>query len=188
MRRLVSAVAAGILGALLAGTAVPPDGARAAADDVAERLGECQDDEIENDDRTEICTQIIDDASLPEDLRAEALINRGIVHLDERKAKLALADFEQAIAFNPGYPAAHAYRGEAHKAMEHFDKALADYDRAIALDGSSADLYAFRGDVHRRMGALDKARADFETALRLESGHEVAVLGMKALGIKQPRP
>jgi len=182
------AVAAGVLCALLAGAVVPPGGARAAADDVSERLGDCQDDETENDDRTEICTRIIEDMSLPEDLRAEALINRGIVHLDERKPKLALADFEQAIAFNPEYPAAHAYRGEAHKAMELFDKALSDYDRAIALDASSADLYAFRGDVHRRMGAHDKARADFETALRLERGHEVAILGMRALGIKQPRP
>jgi predicted TPR repeat methyltransferase len=65
---------------------------------------------------------------------------------------------------------------------------LTDYDRAVALDGSSADLYAFRGDIHRRTGALDKARADFETALRLDAEHEVAMLGMKALGIKQSRP
>ena len=188
MRRPVLAVAAGVLCALAAGAVVPPGGARAAADDVLQRLGDCQDDETENDDRIEICTDIIENMSLPEDLRAEALINRGIVHLDERKPKLALADFEQAIVFNPGYPAAHAYRGEAHKAMELFDRALADYDRAVALDGESADLYAFRGDVHRRMGALDKAKVDFETALRLERDHEIAILGMKALGIKQPRP
>lgn len=188
MRRPLLVVAAGVLCALMAGAVVLPGGTRAAADDVLERLGDCQDDEIENEERAEICARIIEDVSLPEDLRAEALVNRGIVHLDERKPKLALADFEQAIVFNPGYPAAHAYRGEAHKALELFDRALADYDRAIALDGESADLYAFRGDVHRRMGALDKARADFETALRLEREHEVAMLGMKALGIKQPRP
>jgi tetratricopeptide (TPR) repeat protein len=188
MRRPVLAVAAGLLCALVAGAVVPPGGARAAADDVLERLGDCQDDETENDDRIEICTRIIDDVSLPEDLRAEALINRGIVHLDERKAQLALADFEQAIAFNPEYPTAHAYRGEAHKAMDQFDKALVDYNRAIQLDATSADLYAFRGEVHRRMSTFDKARADYEAALRLEREHEIAILGMKALGIKQPRP
>ena len=188
MRHPMLVVAAGVLCALLAGVVVPQGSVRAAADDVAERLGDCQDEEIDNDERAQICSRIIDDPSLPEDLRAEALINRGIVHLEEKKPKLALADFEQAIAFNPEYPAAHAYRGEAHKAMDQFDKALSDYDRAVALDATSADLYAYRGDVHRRMGALDKARADFETALRLERGHEVAILGMKALGIKQPRP
>jgi tetratricopeptide (TPR) repeat protein len=187
MQRPILAVAVGMLCALLAGTVVPPDGARATADDVSERLGDCQDDEIDNDERAQICTRIIDDVSLPEDLRAEALVNRGIVHLDERKPTLALADFEQAIAFNPGYPAAHAYRGEAHKAMEQFDKALADYNRAIALDAASADLYAFRGEVHRRMGAFDKARGDYEAALRLERGHDIALLGMKALGLKMPQ-
>ena len=184
MRRPVLAVAAGVLCALLAGVMVPPGGARAAADDIAERLGDCQDDEIDNDERAQICTRIIDDTSLPEDLRAEALVNRGIVHLEESKATLALADFEQAVAFNSSYPAAHAYRGEAHKAMEQFDKALSDYNTAISLDGASADLYAFRGEVHRRMGALDKARADYEAALRIEAENDVAVLGMKALGIK----
>ena len=186
MRHPVLVVAAGVLCALLAGVVVPPGSVRAAADDVSERLGDCQDDEVDNDERAQICTRIIEDESLPEDLRAEALINRGIVHLEERKPTLALADFEQAIAFNPEYPAAHAYRGEAHKALDQFDKALSDYDRAIALDGASADLYAYRGDAHRRMGAFDKARADFEAALRLEREHEVAILGMKALGIKAP--
>jgi tetratricopeptide (TPR) repeat protein len=186
MQRPILVVAAATLCALLVGVVVPPPSVRAAADDISERLGECQDEEIENDDRAEICSRIIDDESLPEDLRAEALINRGVVHLEEKKPELALADFERAIAFNPEYPAAHAYRGEAHKAMEQFDKALSDYHRAIALDDTSADLYAYRGDIHRRMGAFDKARADFEAALRIEREHEVAILGMKALGIKQP--
>ena len=186
MRRPILAIAAGLLSVLLAGVLVSPSGVRASADDVAERLGDCQDDEIDNDERVQTCTRLIEDTSLPEDLRAEALLNRGIVHLEERKPALALADFEQAIAFNPEYPTAHAYRGEAHKAMEQFDKALADYNRAIALDGSSADLYAFRGEVHRRMGTFDKAKSDFQTALKIEAGHEIAVLGMKALGIKTP--
>lgn len=181
MQRPWLAIAAGALCALLACSAVPPDGARASAEDIAETLGDCQDDEIENDDRADICTRIIEDTSLPEDLRAEALVNRGIVHLEEKKPELALADFEQAIAFNPSYPAAHAYRGEAHLALEQFAKALADYDTAVSLDGSSADLRAFRGHVHRRMGNFDKARADFEAALKLERDHDVAVEGLKVL-------
>jgi tetratricopeptide (TPR) repeat protein len=183
MRRLVLAVAAGVLCALLVGTCVP-GGVRAASDDISERLGDCQDDEIDGHERALICSQIIDDASLPEDVRAEALVNRGIVHLDGAQVNLALADFEQAIAFNPAYPVAHAYRGEAHKAKGQLAEALSDYDTAISLDAASADLYAYRGEIHRRMGALDKARADYEAALRLEREHDVATLGMKALGGK----
>lgn len=183
MRRPWMAVAAGALCALLAGSAVPLHEARASAEDVAELLGDCQDDEIDNEEREAICTRLIDDPSLPEDLRAEALLNRGIVHLEEEKPEAALADFDMAIAFNPEYPAAHAYRGEAQKALEKFDLAIASYDRAIALDrDTSSDLFAYRGEVHRRMGTFDKARADFEKALQLERDHEIAVAGMKALG------
>jgi tetratricopeptide (TPR) repeat protein len=184
MRRPVLAVAVGLFCALLAGVVVPPGGARAAADDVSERLGDCQDDEIDNDERAQICTRIIDEASLPEDFRAEALVNRGIVYLEEDKLDLAKADFEQAIAFNPGYPAAHAYRGEVHKAKGQLAEAAADYDRAISFFTESADLYANRGEIHRLLGASDKAKADYEAAIRLEPQHDVAVAGLKALAGK----
>jgi tetratricopeptide (TPR) repeat protein len=184
MQRLLLAIAAGMLCGLLAGSVVAPGTARAAADDISERLGDCQDDEIDNDERALICTRIIDDSGLPEDLRAEALLNRGIVHLEEDRLDLAMADFEQAIAFNPTYPAAHAYRGEVHKARGQLAEALADYDRAISFFDESADLFANRGEIHRLLGTADKAKADYEAAIRLERTHDVAVLGMKALARK----
>ncbi len=186
MRRLGLAVAAGALCALLAGSAVLSGGARASSDDIVEVLGDCQDDEIINEERTAICSRIINDTTLREELRAEALLNRGIVYLDDNNPTLALADFEQAIVLNPDYPSAHAYRGEAHKALGKFDQALADYDTAVSLDkGQSADIVAFRGDVHRRMGNIDKAKADYETALKLEAEHDIAIAGMQALALKQ---
>ena len=184
MRRPWMAVAAGVLCALLAGVPLLSSSTHASADDIADRLGNCQDDEIESDERHAICSQIIDDTTLPEDLRAEALLNRGIVHLEDDKPTRAMADFEKAVAFNPTYPAAYAYRGEAHKALGQLGKALADYDMAISLDVASADLYANRGDLHLKLGARDKARADFETALELERGHDAATAGMKALNAK----
>jgi tetratricopeptide (TPR) repeat protein len=173
-----------VLCALLAGSIVAPGTARAAADDISERLGDCQDDEIDNDERALICTRIIDDAGLPEDLRSEALVNRGIVYLEEDRLDLAMADFEQAIAFNPTYPAAHAYRGEVHKAKEQFAEAVADYDRAISFFAESADLFANRGEIHRLLGAADKAKADYKAAIRLERTHDIAIAGLKALGGK----
>jgi tetratricopeptide (TPR) repeat protein len=184
MQRLLLAIAAWVLCALLAGSIVAPGTARAAADDISERLGDCQDDEIDNDDRALICTRIVDDAGLPEDLRSEALVNRGIVYLEEDRLDLAMADFEQAIAFNPTYPAAHAYRGEVHKAKEQFAEAVADYDRAISFFEESADLFANRGEIHRLLGATDKAKADYKAAIRLERTHDIAIAGLKALGGK----
>jgi tetratricopeptide (TPR) repeat protein len=185
MRRQALAVAAGVICVLLAGAVMPPGGARASAEDVMEKLADCQDDEIDNEERAHLCTRLIEDTSLSEELRAEALVNRGIVHLEEDRLEAAIADFEQAIAFNPSYPAAHAYRGETHKAMGKLDKALADYDTAISLFTESADLYANRGDIHRLMGSFDKARGDFEAALKLEQGHEPASAGLKVLPEKK---
>lgn len=184
MRRSWKALAAALLCALLVGAPLFSTSTRASADDVADRLADCQDDEVENDERHAICSAIIDDVSQPEDLRAEALVNRGIVYLDEQKAEQALADFEQAVTFNPSYPSAHAYRGEAFKALGQLDKALVSYDTAVSLDDASADLYAYRGTVHLKMGAPDKARADFEAALKIESNHDIATAAMEELNKK----
>lgn len=184
MRRLWMAFAAGIFCALLAAAPLFSTSTQASVDDVIERLADCQDDEIENDERHAICSAIIDDVNQSEDLRAEALVNRGIVYLDQEKPELALADFEKAVAFNPSYPSAHAYVGEASKALGRLDKALASYDTAVSLDDTSADLYAYRGNVHLKMGAKDKARADFEAALKIESNHDVATAGMAELNGK----
>ena len=79
MRRPMLAMAAGLLSVLLVGAFVPPSGVRASADDVAERLGDCQDDEIENEERAQICSRLIEDASLPEDIRALIEILRASV-------------------------------------------------------------------------------------------------------------
>ena len=95
-----------------------------------------------------------------------------------------MADFEQAIALDATYPAAHAYRGEVHKARGQLAEALADYDRAISFFDESADLFANRGEIHRLLGTADKAKADYEAAIRLERTHDVAVLGMNALARK----
>lgn len=174
-------MAAGVLCALLAGMPLLTSSTQASADDIAERLADCQDDEIDNDERRTICSHIIDDASHPEDVRAEALLNRGIVFLEENKPAQAMADFEEAVRLNPTYPAAYAYRGEASKATGQLARALEDYDKAISLDDASSDLYAYRGDIHLKLGERDKARADFQAALKLERGHDVATAGMKAL-------
>jgi tetratricopeptide (TPR) repeat protein len=124
---------------------------------------------------------LIGNTQLPPAVRAEALVNRGIVLLDDGRPALAMADFEAAIVLNPSDPLAHAYRGEVFKARKQPADALAAYDIAIRLDGNSADLFANRGELHRELGAFDKARADFEAALKIERDHDTAIAGLKAL-------
>ena len=189
--------AAGILAALLmisgallnapqAATpgAVANKGSLALPNDVAALLDDCKDDEIIAAERQSLCSELIGNTQLPAAVRAEALVNRGIVLLDDGHLNLAMADFEAAIVLNPGDPVAHAYRGEVFKARGQLTDALVAYDTAIELDRNSADLFANRGDIHRLLGARDKAHADFEAALKIERDHHTAIAGLKALAKK----
>jgi tetratricopeptide (TPR) repeat protein len=153
--------------------------------DVETLLGDCKDDEIISAERQLLCSELVGNTQLPPAVRAEALVHRGIVLLDDGHANLAMADFEAAIVLNPADPVAHAYRGEVFKTRGQLAEALAAYDTAIALDENSADLFANRGDLHRQLGARDKARADFEAALKIENDHRTAIAGLKALTKKK---
>jgi tetratricopeptide (TPR) repeat protein len=152
--------------------------------DVAALLDDCKDDEINSAERQSVCTDLIGNTQLPPAVRAEALVNRGIVLLDDGHANLAMADFDAAILLNPHEPVAHAYRGEVYKARGQLQEALAAYDTAISFDDKSADLFANRGDLHRQLGAPDKAKADFEAALKIEREHDIAIAGLQALSKK----
>lgn len=185
MQRHWLAGAAGVLCLLMAEVSAPlGNGARAAANDVSARLDDCQDDEIYAHERLLICSELVDDESLSREIRAEALVHRGVIHLDETRLDAAMTDFERALALNGKSALAHAYRGEVHRARGYLDRALADYDTAIGLYDASADLYANRGQIHLELGATGKAKADFEAALRLEQKHDVATKGLKALAAR----
>lgn len=177
---LVSGSALGTAQAATPG-ALADKGALALPNDVSALLGDCKDDEIIGIERQTLCSELIGNTQLPPAVRAEALVNRGIVLLDDGRPALAMADFEAAIVLNPSDPLAHAYRGEVFKARKQPADALAAYDIAIRLDGNSADLFANRGELHRELGAFDKARADFEAALKIERDHDTAIAGLKAL-------
>jgi Tfp pilus assembly protein PilF len=152
--------------------------------DVAELLDHCKDDEIYNDERRRVCSELIEDTQVPPEVRAEALVNRGIVLLGDGETNEAMADIEAAIVLNPLDPVAHAYRGEVFKARGHLEQALSAYDTAVSLDGNSADLFANRGDIQLQLGATDKAKSDFEAALKIEREHDIAIAGLEALARK----
>ncbi len=152
--------------------------------EVAALLDDCKDDEIKAVERQHICTELVGNTLLPAAIRAEALVYRGIVLLDDGHVNLAMADFEASIVLNPHDPMAHAYRGEVFKARGQLKNALAAYDTAISFDGNSADLFANRGDLHRQLGAPAKAKADFQAALKIERQHDIAIAGLQALSKK----
>lgn len=122
-------------------------------------------------------------------LRGRALYG---LSADEASERAALAQFDAAIAADPGYAAAHAARarsltvlatqyGHADELAAFYDQAIEAAERAIALAPELADAHSTLG-VTLFQGRLDAraARVPFERSRELGAG-EATVLARYAL-------
>jgi tetratricopeptide (TPR) repeat protein len=114
---------------------------------------------------------------------AEAFYNRGLVYYYEKKdydraaedfdhaVKLdpdnadalfyrALADYDRAIALNPGEGLVYLYRGRIHALRGDLKKAVEDYNKAIELKPDDPDAYILRGIASFNKGEYFDALAD----------------------------
>ena len=91
---------------------------------------------------------------------------RGCALSDKRKYDEAIAEFNEALMFDPDYAFAHNNRGVVLDDKE-YDKALADFDEAIRLNPSLVEAYSNRGDVWREKKEYAKALDDLDYAINL---------------------
>lgn len=177
-----------ICGALLLAAAMvhllPGPVRGASAHEIAEALARCQDEDRAAALRAHACTHLISTTTVDDDIRAEAFLNRGIVHLDAGETDRAIADFTDATRLNPQYPAPYAHRADAYKEKGQFDRALADMTTVIALRPDDPDAYADRGEIQAKLGNTESAIADFRAALRIDPHHDQAHAGLRGLGVR----
>jgi len=76
------------------------------------------------------------------------------------RLKLALADFEQAIKFNPSNAEAFNGRASVYDDLGKKDLALADYTKAISLDPTLATAYMGRMAIYCEQGKKELSIAD----------------------------
>jgi len=94
--------------------------------------------------------------------------NRGISLHSAGRFGEALADFDTAIALDPGYAKTYTSRGWTYLALGKFDRAIQDFDRSIQLDPAFYLAYADRGIALGESGRFEEAVDDFTTAIILK--------------------
>jgi tetratricopeptide (TPR) repeat protein len=83
----------------------------------------------------------------------------------------AIADYTQAIRFDPHDAGAYDFRGIAYADKGDFDQAIADFTQAIRLDPNAVGTYSNRGNTYAIKRDYDRAIADYTQAIRLNPNY-----------------
>jgi MtfA peptidase len=102
-----------------------------------------------------------------DDARVEAYCERGVAYAAMGRFNQALADFDLALRFCPGYARAYYERGVAECSRGNLDQAVADLTQAIRADRQDHAPYHERGLAFFDKGEYDKAVRDLSEAIRL---------------------
>ncbi|MGW3649721.1 tetratricopeptide repeat protein [Streptomyces sp. NPDC000878] len=84
-----------------------------------------------------------------------------------REYEKALAEYEQAVALDPGLERAYYGRGVTHAEQRDYAAAITDLDRADELAPDTARILFVRGDYHRILGHHEEAVRDLDRAVVL---------------------
>ena len=98
----------------------------------------------------------------------QAYNNLGLTFIDMGRVDRAMAEFDKALAVDPGFYEAYNNRGGALDKMGQPDKAVADFDKAIALNPRYAEAYYNRGIAYGKTGLLDNSIKSFDKALEID--------------------
>jgi len=96
--------------------------------------------------------------------------NRGQLLIKKGRLEEALAEFDAAIAADPGYPDYYIDRGNLLHQMGRLDAARADYETAMRVGPPFPEPYYNRAEIHFATGDHEAALADLDHALELDPG------------------
>jgi len=102
---------------------------------------------------------------------ANALVNRGTLHLVRSENDKAIGDFTRAIKEDPVLASAYNDRGVALSAQHRQAEAIADFSRALTLKPENPDQVLFnRAMAYEDTGDLKNAYLDYLAASELNPG------------------
>src|SRR5262247_2838564 len=140
-----------------------------AAQTVADELATCKSEGGDLKARLQACTRALEGAADNEELRVEALLQRGVLAELWGDQEAALADYSEIIKLDPSNAIAHFNRGNVRDRLGQQELAIQDYTAAIRLDPSDPDVFNNRGQVYDSRGEFDLAIADYSEAITLDA-------------------
>jgi tetratricopeptide (TPR) repeat protein len=138
-------------------------------------------------------SQAIESRSLPTEVLANALLNRGLAHQQLAEHQLAIDDYTSALqldAMSGALRATALYnRGLSQQKLDRQSAAIEDFTSALFLDPSFAHAYYSRGNALRESGQMLFALSDYDKALRYNHPDKARVHYSEALAyesLKRP--
>src|SRR5664279_5226034 len=118
------------------------------------------------DDRQIVgCSDAIKSGSFAGKDLAAALGNRGRAYHGKGDIVRAIADYDQAIAIDPGSALLFYRRSAAYFFKKDYDRVIDDSAKALALDPNYALAYNGRGSAYAAKGDTDRAIVDYDCLL-----------------------
>jgi len=144
----------------------PMDGAGAQA--IADQLAACKDEGSGTQLRIDACTQVIGQAKDNDDIRTEALLQRGVLYEAAGDKDAAIGDYTEAIKLDPSDPDVFNNRGQAYDSKGEPDLAIADYSQSIRLSRDNPRAFFNRGLAYANKAEYQRAITDFDQAIKLD--------------------
>lgn len=115
----------------------------------------------------EVCTFLLREAELTEPERVLAYTLRGREHRNGDEPAASVADFDRALALDPGFTRAYAGRGQAYALLGRYAEAEADFTHCVAHDPDRSWSLTQRGRARVALEHFDDAKADLDRAIEL---------------------
>ena len=148
---------------------------------LTELLDQCSGkDRITPDVQISSCTELIQSGKGNQHGLADAFYNRGNAYAAKSDFDRAIADYDQAIRFNPNLGFAFDNRGRAYIEKNQIERAIADFDGAIRLKSDSAVALHNRCWARTITGDLSGALSDCDESLRVRP-HDAGTLSTRGL-------
>jgi len=117
---------------------------------------------------------------------SELFLNKGIAKIKDQNYELALLDFQQSIALNPGNFCAYLLIGETMTALNRQGEALLAFEKAIDLNPFYGEAYFKRASFFQKIGDFKEAFYNFSLAMYINptcmdtiTGEEIDVLSFQ---------